>query len=58
MSDDYASHSKITAHLGTEVDCGHDVRRGLFYAHTRVNTNTAKVLEASAFLYALVEILA
>ena len=30
---------------------------GLRYTHTRANANTAKVLEAASFLYALVEIL-
>lgn len=30
---------------------------GLLYTHSRVNANTAKTLEASSFLYALIEIL-
>jgi len=30
---------------------------GLLYAHSRLNTNTSKTLEAASFLYALVELL-
>ena len=33
------------------------VSEGLLYAHSRLNANTAKTLEASSFLYALVELL-
>jgi hypothetical protein len=34
------------------------VAEGLLYAHSRLNGNTSKTLEATAFLYALVELLA
>lgn len=34
-----------------------DLSSGLFYTHTRINANTAKILEASSFLYALIELL-
>ena len=33
------------------------IAEGLLYTHSRLNTNTSKTLEASAFLYALVELL-
>ncbi|MCZ7362148.1 MAG: YkgJ family cysteine cluster protein [Candidatus Methanoperedens sp.] len=35
----------------------HEVAEGLLYTHTRINSNTAKTLEAASFLYALIEIL-
>jgi hypothetical protein len=31
--------------------------KGLLYTHTCINVNTAKTLEASLFLYALIELL-
>lgn len=34
-----------------------EVVKGLLYTHTRINANTAKTLEASSFLYALIELL-
>jgi hypothetical protein len=34
-----------------------EVARGLLYAHGRLTSNTAKTLESSSFLYALVEVL-
>jgi hypothetical protein len=34
-----------------------EVVQGLLYIHTRINANTTKTLEASSFLYALVELL-
>ena len=34
-----------------------EIAEGLLYTHSRLNTNTSKTLEASAFLYALVELL-
>ena len=34
-----------------------ETTEGLYYTHVRINNNTAKILEASSFLYALVEIL-
>jgi Fe-S-cluster containining protein len=40
-----------TKHLSKEV------AEGLLYTHTRVNANTTKTLEASSFLYALIELL-
>jgi len=33
------------------------ISRGLLYTHTRINANTTKTLEATAFLYALIELL-
>lgn len=33
------------------------VAEGLLYTHSRLNTNTSKMLEAASFLYALVELL-
>lgn len=38
-------------------DLRHEVAEGLLYAHTRLNANTSKTLEASSFLYALIELL-
>ena len=38
-------------------DLRREVTEGLLYAHSRLNTNTSKTLEASSFLYALVELL-
>ncbi len=38
-------------------DLRQQVTQGLLYAHSRNNANTSKTLEASSFLYALVEIL-
>jgi Fe-S-cluster containining protein len=34
-----------------------EIAEGLFYTHTRLSQSTNKILEASSFLYALVEIL-
>jgi Fe-S-cluster containining protein len=34
-----------------------EVAEGLLYTHSRLNANTAKTLEAAAFIYALVELL-
>ncbi len=34
-----------------------EMSEGLLYIHTRINSNTAKTLEAASFLYALIEIL-
>ncbi|KAF5420510.1 MAG: hypothetical protein C5S41_13400 [Candidatus Methanomarinus sp.] len=34
-----------------------DISRGLLYTHTRINANTTKTLEATSFLYALIELL-
>jgi hypothetical protein len=38
-------------------DLRQQVAEGLFYTHTRLSQNTNKTLEASSFLYALVELL-
>ena len=38
-------------------DIRQEVAEGLLYAHSRLNTNTGKTLEAASFLYALVELL-
>ena len=32
------------------------IAEGLLYTHSRLNANTSKTLEATAFLYALVEL--
>jgi hypothetical protein len=37
--------------------CRQQIAEGLLYTHSRLNANTAKTLEAAAFLYALVELL-
>jgi hypothetical protein len=34
-----------------------ELSSGLLYTHTRINANTSKTLEASSFLYALIELL-
>lgn len=34
-----------------------EITRGFLYTHTRINTNTSRTLEASSFLYALIELL-
>jgi len=34
-----------------------EITRGLLYTHTRINANTTRTLEASSFLYALIELL-
>ena len=39
-------------------DTRQEVAEGLFYAHVRLSQNTNKTLEASAFLYGLIELLA
>jgi Fe-S-cluster containining protein len=38
-------------------DQRHEVTEGLLFTHTRINSNTAKNLEVSSFLYALIELL-
>ena len=38
-------------------DLRQEVAEGLLYAHSRLNANTGKTLEAASFLYALVELL-
>ena len=38
-------------------DLRQEVAEGLFYTHTRLSQNTNKTLEASAFLYGLIELL-
>lgn len=44
-----------------EPDAQHALRQevaeGLLYAHSRLNANTSKTLEATAFLYALIELM-
>lgn len=39
-------------------DLREEVARGLLYAHSRANVNSSKLLEVSAFSYALIELLA
>ena len=34
-----------------------EMAEGLLYTHTRLNANTSKTLEATSFLYALIELL-
>ena len=34
-----------------------EIVKGLIYTHSRINANTAKTLESSSFLYALIELL-
>lgn len=48
--------SRDELHLGI-VDLRQQIAAGLLYTHSRLNANTSKTLEASAFLYALVELL-
>lgn len=38
-------------------DLRQQIAEGLLYTHSRLNANTGKTLEASAFLYALIELL-
>jgi Putative zinc- or iron-chelating domain len=38
-------------------DFRREVAEGLLYTHSRLNTNTSKTMEASSFLYALIELL-
>jgi hypothetical protein len=42
---------------GPQRDLRQEVAEGLLYAHSRLNSNTSKTLEAASFLYALVELL-
>lgn len=42
---------------GLLYDQHQEVSRGLLYTHTRINSITAKNIEVSSFLYALIEIL-
>jgi hypothetical protein len=48
-------------HHGDTPDLSRDLRQevaeGLLYAHSRLNANTTKTLEAASFLYALIELL-
>jgi Fe-S-cluster containining protein len=39
------------------IELGREVAEGLLYTHTRLNANSTKTLEATAFLYALIELL-
>jgi hypothetical protein len=39
------------------TDLRREIAEGLLYTHSRLNTNTAKTLEAASFLYALVELM-
>lgn len=40
------------------ADLRQEVADGLLYTHSRANTNTSRLLEATSFLYALIELLA
>jgi hypothetical protein len=52
------SESRPTPLSDTPVDeLRHDVAEGIAYAHARLNATTGRMLDASAFLYALVELL-
>ena len=52
---------KIVQTQNEPVESGKDFRRemteALLYTHNRLSANTAKILESSAFLYALIELL-
>ncbi len=50
MKNDMEKKRKLSNDLRKEVV------KGLLYTHTRINANTAKTLEASSFLYALIEL--
>lgn len=52
MQNDYRSNNRHIFHYLRQ-----EVAEGLLYAHSRLNANTAKTLEAAAFIYALVEML-
>ncbi len=41
----------------TSNDLKSEMAQGLLYTHTRINSNTARNLESSSFLYALIELL-
>jgi Fe-S-cluster containining protein len=49
-------HEDIDIWKGIE-DQRNEVTEGLLYTHARINSNTAKTLEVSSFLYALIELL-
>ncbi len=38
-------------------DALQEIAKGLLYTHVRINDETSKILEASSFLYALIELL-
>jgi hypothetical protein len=44
-------------HSDTKPDLRRQVAEGLLYAHSRLSANTGKTLEATSFLYALIELL-
>ena len=45
-------------HTNSQIDnFRQQIADGLLYAHSRLNANTGKTLEAASFLYALVELL-
>ena len=46
---------KIANHISKDMHS--EIADGLVYNHTRINSNTAKNLEVSSFLYALIELL-
>ncbi len=54
MTTSESSNGKLTEIL-SKID--NDLSSGLLYTHSCFNFNTAKTLEASSFLYALIEIL-
>ena len=55
------NHELPVADTDPCVDARKTLRReiveGLLYAHSRLNANTTKTLEASSFLYAIIELL-
>jgi Fe-S-cluster containining protein len=50
------SNGERNAHAG-ERDLRRQIANGLFYTHVRLSQGTNKTLEASAFLYSLIELL-
>ncbi len=54
MIEKESSNGKFSEILST---LHNELSSGLLYTHTRLNANTSKTLEATSFLYALIELL-
>lgn len=54
---DESKTTQILKCTGATTDLHRTMAEGLLYTHTRLTINTRKTLEASSFLYALVELL-
>jgi len=52
---DQSSSNEIFDRILTKIQ--HDLSSGFLYTHSRITYNTKKTLEASSFLYALIELL-